>query len=195
VTAGWQFIGWEGFDSGVGQEGANVWPATALPDEPTSLRLPVPGRDGLSQVLLELTLSGEDGHAIAYLSIGFLVQVGEPAPAIQLQRAPTSLGCDSVPSAYGYATIRIDPSATEQVWAEAHEPNESWSRGDDTRLGAYWSESFRGGTADDPVVRDASGEVIARDGRRVDAADLATRGIFVCSNSQDNLYLLDYQPG
>ena len=194
VPPGWRFLSWQGSDSGVDQEGANVWPATSLPGEPSTVRLPVPDRNGLSQVLLELTLSGEDGHAIAHLGVAFLVQVGEAEAVIRLRPAPTNLGCDSLPASYGYATIRIDASATDQVWAEAHEPNEFWSRGDDTRLVVYWSGSFRGGTADDPVVRDAQGDVVARDNQRVDAEDLARRGIFVCS-SQDGIYLLDYQPG
>ncbi len=71
-----------------------------------------------------------------------------PAVAIVLQRAPTNLGCDSIGIDYDMATIRIDPAAAVQVWAEAN---------DGTRLATYWSAGFsatrRGNatrSADDP---------------------------------------------
>jgi hypothetical protein len=53
----------------------------------------------------------------------------------------------------------------------------------------FWAEGFRGGTIDDPVVRDPEGRIVAREGEVV--ADLA-EGIhrhMVCSGS-DSLYVL-----
>ena len=52
------------------------------------------------------------------------IATASPAPTataaltIVLRRAPDNLGCDSIASTYSSATIRIDPSAAEQVWAE-----------------------------------------------------------------------------
>ena len=52
-------------------------------------------------------------------------------------------------------TFRIDSAAAEQVTAI-----------DETATShrAWWPEGFRGGTADDPVVRDPRGLIVARDG-------------------------------
>jgi len=92
------------------------------------------------------------------------------ASTIVLRRAPDNLGCDSIASTYSSATIRIDPSAAEQVWAEIDtlvpdlDPDLQVAVGD--RLLVYWSPSFRGGDASDPTVRDSSGAVVARDGTR-----------------------------
>ena len=93
------------------------------------------------------------------------------ASTIVLRRAPDNLGCDSIASTYSSATIRIDPSAAEQVWAEIDtlvpdppDPENPTLVGD--RRQVYWSPSFSGGDASDPTVRDSSGAVVARDGTR-----------------------------
>lgn len=112
---------------------------------------------------------------------------------IVLRRAPDNLGCDSIGLSYSSATIRIDPSAAEQVWAEVDTlvpdlPDDQVKVGD--RLAVYWSPSFRAGSVRDPTVRDGSGAVIARDGTRMGEL----KPYFVCAGTH-SLYVLDYQPG
>jgi hypothetical protein len=88
---------------------------------------------------------------------------------------------------YESVTFRIDPSAEDAVTAVA-----------DTGavLLTYWSAGFRGGTADDPVVRDANGAVVVADGDELvmPAADWPRlAGNFVCP-STDALYILAEDP-
>jgi len=67
----------------------------------------------------------------------------------------TDASCPLARIPFDELTIRIDPTAAEQVWAVAE---------DGTRFHLWWSEGFTGGSADDPVVRDSAGRVVARDG-------------------------------
>lgn len=116
------------------------------------------------------------------------------APAIVLRRAPDNLGCDSIAPTISSTTIRIDPSATEQVWAEVDalvpDPADPQVAIGD-RLLVYWSSSFRGGDAFDPTVRDSSGAEVARDGTRT--GELKPP-IYVCGSTH-SVYVLDYPPG
>ena len=118
------------------------------------------------------------------------------ASTIVLRRAPDNLGCDSIASTYSSATIRIDPSAAEQVWAEIDtlvpdppDPENPTLVGD--RRLVYWSPSFSGGDASDPTVRDSSGAVVARDGTRTGELQPP---YYLCAGNGD-IYVLDYQPG
>ncbi len=112
------------------------------------------------------------------------------ASTIVLRRAPDNLGCDSIASTYSSATIRIDPSAAEQVWAEIDTlvpdpPDPQVAVGD--RLLVYWSPSFSGGDASDPTVRDSSGAVVARDGTRTGELQPP---YYLCAGNGD-IYVLD----
>lgn len=110
-----------------------------------------------------------------------------PVIALQLRRAPANLGCDAIRAPYDQATIRIDPTADEQVTAVA-----------DTGaiLRTFWSNGFIAGTDRNPVVIGPDGTVVARDG---DVLVVPERewprlgGYFVCA-STDALYILDADP-
>ncbi len=125
-----------------------------------------------------------------------------PAPtptaalAIVLRRAPDNLGCDSIVIPYSSATIRIDPSAAEQVWAEIDTLHPDTAGefpgvavGD--RLQVYWSPSFSGGDASDPTVRDSNGAVAARDGTRTGELQPP---YYLCATSGE-VHVLDSPPG
>ena len=118
------------------------------------------------------------------------------ASTIVLRRAPDNLGCDSIASTYSSATIRIDPSAAEQVWAEIDtlvpdppDPENPTLVGD--RRLVYWSPSFSGGDASDPTVRDSSGAVVARDGTRTGELQPP---YYLCAGNGD-VYVLDHPLG
>ena len=123
-----------------------------------------------------------------------------PAPTataaltIVLRRAPDNLGCDSIGPTYSSATIRIDPSAAEQVWAEIDtlvpDPPDPQVAVGDRRL-VYWSPSFSGGDASDPTVRDSNGAVVARDGTRTGELQPP---YYLCAGYGD-IYVLDYPLG
>lgn len=75
----------------------------------------------------------------------------EPSAAvvpIVFGAAPPNLGCDSIFPPYRSATIRIDPSQQEQIWAEADTGE---------RLEVFWSVGFVGGSSATPVVADPAG--------------------------------------
>jgi len=111
----------------------------------------------------------------------------EPAAAIQLNVAPANLGCDAMGVPYRSATIRLDPTAADQVTALTD---------DGAPLKTFWSEGFVGGSVDDPSVLDPDGVVIARDGEIVVIPDgqwPRLHGYFVCP-SPDALYVLLTDP-
>ena len=113
-----------------------------------------------------------------------------PAPTptpLAPNTAPAGLGCDAMRPPYEEITFHIDPDADEPVTATA-----------DTGavLETYWSAGFVGGTADDPVVRDAGGEAVAADGDTLampDAEWPRLHGYFVCP-STDAVYILEVDP-
>src|SRR5919108_1618122 len=72
-----------------------------------------------------------------------------------LQPAPANLGCDTIAVPYRSVTFEIDPAATDPVTAVSDQG---------TTLKTFWSVGFVGGPADDPVVRDPGGQVVAKDG-------------------------------
>lgn len=114
----------------------------------------------------------------------------EPSAAvipIVLRAAPPNLGCDSILPPYRSATIRIDPSQPEQVWAEADTGE---------RLDVFWSVGFVGGSSAEPAVADPTGKVVARDGERVvlpEADWPRLGGYFVCPGTTA-LYVLLRDP-
>ena len=106
---------------------------------------------------------------------------------IQLSQAPAGLGCDAMGVAYREVTFRIDPTAAEQVAAVT-----------DTGaiLRTFWSAGFRGGSADEKLVRDPSGAVVAADGEVLAIPQGAwprLHGYFVCP-SPEALYVLIQDP-
>jgi hypothetical protein len=110
-----------------------------------------------------------------------------PPPGIALRLAPADLGCDSMAPPYRAVTFAIDATAAEAVTAVANTG---------ARLLTYWSASFRGGSITDPVVWDAIGNVVARDGEQLvipAAAWPRLHGHFVCP-STDALYVFDKDP-
>lgn len=114
----------------------------------------------------------------------------EPSAAVDpivLRAAPPNLGCDSILPLYRSATIRIDRSQEEQVWAEADTGE---------RLDVFWSVGFVGGSSAEPVVSDPAGKVVARDGERIilpEADWPRLQGYFVCPGTTA-LYVLLRDP-
>jgi hypothetical protein len=104
-----------------------------------------------------------------------------------LQPAPANLGCDTIGVPYRSVTFEIDPAATDPVTAVSDEG---------TTLKTFWSVGFVGGPADDPVVRDPGGQVVAKDGDVLQIPEAAfprLQGYFVCP-SADALYVLLQDP-
>lgn len=135
----------------------------------------------------------------AVVFAGILVGACGPAPAgstappsavvstILLREAPANLGCDAMGVPYRSATIRIDASAAEQVWAETDTG---------TRLDMFWARGFAGGPGSEPVVVDPEGQVVARDGEQIAIPDGAwprLHGYFVCPSSTA-IYVLLQDP-
>jgi hypothetical protein len=106
-----------------------------------------------------------------------------------LRRAPDDLGCDAIGVDYRSVTFQIDPTADEHVFAIT-------DRG--ALLRTFWGSGFEAGTADDPVVRDATGTIVVRDGDVMSVPEGAypdLHGHFVCL-APDALYILDEaEPG
>ncbi|MEK6721673.1 MAG: hypothetical protein AABZ33_13550 [Chloroflexota bacterium] len=75
-------------------------------------------------------------------------------------------------------TFRIDSAADEDVVAVT---------ANGTEYHVWWSEGFRGGTTSDPVVRDPTGRVVARDGEVLRGYTL--HGYSVCATG-DSIYVL-----
>ncbi|MEK6720256.1 MAG: hypothetical protein AABZ33_06235 [Chloroflexota bacterium] len=122
------------------------------------------------------------------IRIRVVAPVTEADGAIRLWPAPADLGCDAIPAPYRSFTIRIDPTAVDQVWAITD---------GGVRLWTSWAPGFRGGSAGDPVIRDPAGEVVARDGELVALPDgdwPRLHGYFVCP-SPDAIYVLRATPG
>lgn len=85
------------------------------------------------------------------------------------------------------ATIHIDPSANDQVTALTDT---------NARLKTFWAQGFVGGTSAGPVVGDPDGQVVARDGDRINLPEAAwprLHGYFVCP-SEDAIYVLLRDP-
>lgn len=76
VADGWRFARWEGFDTSLVGEGANVWVATDLPDTPRSVEVPVPMRPNDSIVGLTVVLVSDDRRTIIELALELLVSRG-----------------------------------------------------------------------------------------------------------------------
>jgi hypothetical protein len=75
-------------------------------------------------------------------------------------------------------TFRINVAADEDIVAVA---------ANGATLHVSWSREFHGGTALEPVVRDSSGQVVARDGEVIETMTL--HGHPVCAGS-DEIYVL-----
>jgi hypothetical protein len=106
---------------------------------------------------------------------------------IGLRPAPPNLGCDTIGIPYTSATFHIDAEAADPVTALTNEG---------ASLKTFWSAGFVGGSADDPVVRDPGGQVVASDGDVLDIPQGAfprLKGYFVCP-SLDALYILLQDP-
>lgn len=71
-------------------------------------------------------------------------------------------------------TIRIDPTAAEQVVAIAP---------DGTRYHVWWSVGFVGGSTEDRVVLDPDGAIVAQDGQVLTDQSAALGGYTVCAGS------------
>jgi hypothetical protein len=108
-------------------------------------------------------------------------------PAIVLREAPANLGCDTIGIDYQNVTFRIDPAAAEQVSAVT-----------DTgvTLLTYWAAGFEPGTADERLIRDPDGQVVATDGEVLavpQGAQTRLHGYFVCL-APEALYVLLADP-
>jgi len=75
VPAGWRFVRWQGHDTPLGGEGANVWQPVDLPDRPRSIELPVPSRPDDSIVGLTVVLITDDERTVIDLALEVLVRV------------------------------------------------------------------------------------------------------------------------
>jgi hypothetical protein len=97
-------------------------------------------------------------------------------PEIQL-RFTTDEACPAAAVQWPL-TFRIDAAADEDVAAVTE---------DGFRYHVWWSEGFRGGTATEAVVRDPTGEVVARNGEVLTGYVL--HGHSVCGTG-DSIYVL-----
>ena len=102
---------------------------------------------------------------------------GPEPPRLELNtlEGPTACPGATVPVPF---VIRIDPSAAEQVVAIDSQGK---------RYEVWWSEGFVAGDANDPVVRDPRGAIVARDGEQVAGATLHSYAI--CGGN-DSVYIL-----
>jgi hypothetical protein len=159
-------------------------------------------RDGEVLAVLTFTDDGHGGWLISTmrscsgsdLTIASRDDSRSPAPsaassgAFGLQRAPTNLGCDSLPSTYPFAILRMDPTRPEAVWAEA---------AGGRHLEVFWSAGFRATDVTEPAVVGPKGDVVARDGERIEipgGAWPSLHGYFLCAGA-DAIYVLEYAPG
>ncbi len=118
--------------------------------------------------------------------VGCASPSASPSPtvaSIQLRLMPADEPCYLV-AVRQPLTFRIDPAADEDVVAVA---------ADGTRYHVWWSEGFRGGTATDPVVRDPTGQVVARDSEVLEVPDQnqgwhTLHGYRVCATG-DSIYV------
>lgn len=104
---------------------------------------------------------------------------------IVLRPAPENpgIGCDAVPSPWKFFIIRIDAFADDQVWAVNDKQG---------RMNVFWERGFIGGSSAVPIVVDPDGQVVARDGERIDVPEAAwpdLHGHFVCPGL-DAIYIL-----
>jgi hypothetical protein len=109
------------------------------------------------------------------------------AATVALRQAPDGLGCDTIGIPYTSTTFHIDAAAVDPVTATTNQG---------VSLRTFWSAGFVGGSADDPVVRDPGGQVVAADGDVLEIPQGAfprLKGYFVCP-SPDALYILLRDP-
>lgn len=106
-----------------------------------------------------------------------------PSPTVRLSYAPADSGCPlaALPRAF---TFRIDPNALDPVVAIG-------SNGFVYHV--FWSQEFRGGTVDESVVLGPDGQVVARNGQRVEDPEEYLPGYILCSGSE-SLYVLPENP-
>ena len=67
VTPGWQILAWQVSDHPRNEEGTNIIPSTATPEQPTSIEVPV-GRPGDSIVAVDVWCLRSDGRTVASVS-------------------------------------------------------------------------------------------------------------------------------
>jgi hypothetical protein len=111
---------------------------------------------------------------------------GPASGSIALHAAPADLGCDAMPVEYRNVTFQIDPAAEEPVTAQTDTGKS---------LPTFWSAGFQG-TADERVVKDPTGQVVATNGEKLAIPQGALprlHGYFVCP-STDALYVLLEDP-
>ena len=112
---------------------------------------------------------------------------GPSASPFALRPAPANLGCDAVPATYRQVVFHIDPAASDPVTATTETGKV---------LKTFWMPGFVGGTAADPTVRNATGQVVVADGQVLPIPNGAwprLAGHFVCP-STDALYVFLTDP-
>ena len=110
-----------------------------------------------------------------------------PSTSIGLHRVAGDMGCDTIGIDYTSLTFHIDPAAEDQVTALTNKA---------VTLKTYWSNGFQPGSDSERVIRDASGQVVVRDGDPLlipAAAYPRLAGHFVCL-APDAIYVLDADP-
>jgi hypothetical protein len=113
--------------------------------------------------------------------------VSPETAGLQLRMNPNDIGCDTIGISYRSVTFEIDPSAVDPVTAITDEG---------VSLRTYWAPGFVGGPAEDPVVRDPDGQVVAADGDVLPVPGDAyprLKGYFVCT-APDALYIFLAEP-
>lgn len=143
-------------------------------------------QDCFVQLSGTVTVTFVDGSPPVWIAVSFgggprIIPTQQALP-ITLNLASGDVGCDTIRMQYRSIVIHIDPTAADPVWAIT-----------DTgvRLRTFWSSEFRGGTSLDPVVYDAGGVVVARDGTTIEIPEGAwpnLAGYFVCPGP-DSMYV------
>jgi hypothetical protein len=75
VSPGWRILAWQASDHPRNEEGANIIPSTAMPEQPTSIEVPV-SRSGDSIVAVDVWCLRSDGRAVASVSAFAWVRAG-----------------------------------------------------------------------------------------------------------------------
>ena len=157
------------------KEDEALWIATVLSSGP----LPV--------AITEVAVENPPPSPVATAPVGPSPVVNgsaEPERTFPLVRVRGDLGCDTILRPYRSWVFHLDPGASEPVWAIADTG---------TRLRVEWGSEFRGLVGPPPVIVDAEGLVVVREGTAGANPDGAWPSIgdhFLCTGAE-TLYVFN----
>ena len=167
VASGWRILHWEGSER-VPSQGANLITGETPANGPSTVMVPVPGREG--EVILELTVwtQSTDGRVVARTSLSSWLQIeprpggfAEPVPGA-LTQGLVNVGCDSVgwpEDVPEYRTLTFHMDAADPGYVTARSDTGA-------RIDVEWEGD--GFQIDSDTILDADGTVVLRDGDTID---------------------------